>query len=751
MAIDRDAFIDNYLDELKENTESIDSSILTLKKDPENEDELNKMLRALHTIKGSSRMLKFYHIEKIVHGLENVFKGVKEERYSITNSLVRLVFITTDYLRTGARNIKQDKNDEFPIEKLLNVYNNVCTNDPYSLDGLKPDPVEQPIDSVQPDSEYSPESGDESRTDQVSDNRVSDADDVTKTISEYETIRIKISKTDKIIKLLNNMIIKQFQFKKENNVLNNLEQEFRELMSMGPAGEKNNGEKNQDYVKKENDCLKRIQQLRKGFNLDLALLERDTFELQEEILSLRMLPLELIIGSLRKMAEETAMNIEKEIDFIVSGADVMIDKIILEKLNDPVIHLVRNAIDHGIELPEERKQKGKSIAGRLEIKCYLKSGNIIIKIRDDGKGLDYEKIREKAVRLNPLQEDDIRAMDNDSLSSFLFSPGFSTKEKVDELSGRGVGLNIVRYNIENIKGKIALNSEKDKGTEFILTLPLSLATVEGFFILCTHEKFLVPSTFVKEILIINEKQKLDIVNRKAIRLRDKIIPIYNLSAILDKREMSRENRKMFVMVVESFNEMIGIVVDSIIQYASLIYKPLPPNLGNLKLIQGIVFDESYNIINILYIPEIMNRLRRSRAVEPEKESFTEEHEKKLILIVDDSYSTREIERSILELEDFNVVTACDGIDGLEKLADHHFDLIITDIKMPRMDGLAFVENLRQKDEYRQIPVIVVSSVEDTDIKEKFVSKGADSYIYKSDFDRGNLVLEVNRLIQKVKG
>ncbi|MCP4104496.1 MAG: hypothetical protein GY749_03010 [Desulfobacteraceae bacterium] len=482
MAIDRDAFIDNYLDELKENTEAIDSSVLTLKKDPENEDELNRMLRALHTIKGSSRMLKFYHIEKIVHGLENIFKGVKEERYSITNPLVQLVFITTDYLRIGAVAIKKDKNDEFPSEKLLNVFNKVCANEPYSLDGLKPDIEEQPVDSVQPGSEQSSEYRDESGT-----GRVSGADDAAKTISEYETIRIKISKTDKIIKLLNNMIIKQFQFKKENNVLNDLEQEFRELMSANPAGDINNGGKNQDYVKKENDCLKRIQQLRKGFNLDLALLERDTFELQEEILSLRMLPLELIIGSLRKMAEETAMSLEKEIDFIVSGADVMIDKIILEKLNDPVIHLVRNAIDHGIELPEERKQKGKNTAGRLEITCYLKSGNIIIKIKDDGKGLDYEKIREKAVRFNPLQEDDIRGMDNGSLSSFLFSPGFSTREKVDELSGRGVGLDIARYNIENIKGKIALDSEKDKGTEFTLTLPLSLATVEGFFILCANE------------------------------------------------------------------------------------------------------------------------------------------------------------------------------------------------------------------------------------------------------------------------
>ncbi len=203
---------------------------------------------------------------------------------------------------------------------------------------------------------------------------------------------------------------------------------------------------------------------------------------------------------------------------------------------------------------------------------------------------------------------------------------------------------------------------------------------------------------------------------------------------------------MFVMIVESLGNMIGIVLDSIIQYASLIYKPLPPNLSKLKLLQGIVFDESYNIINILYIPEIMTRFKGLRGLMPTQQAAEPLHEQKNILVVDDSYSTREIERSILELEDFHVVTAIDGIDGLEKLEEFHFDLIITDINMPRMDGLTFVQNLRQKKAYKYTPIIVVSSIEDSDMREAFASKGIRSYIIKSDFDRGNLVVEVNNLI-----
>ncbi|MDM8523237.1 response regulator [Desulfococcaceae bacterium HSG8] len=723
MTVDRDAFIDNYLDELKENMLLIDSGILTLKKNPEDENELARLLRTLHTIKGSSRMLKFNHIEKIVHGLENVFKGVKEGKYSITRDLIRLVFITTDYLQIGAGKIKESKSDELPMENLLDVFEKACSGESYSLDGLKLTSKEQVTDS-------------HSSPDPVG------KDDVAGTTSDSETIRIKVSKTEKISKLLNNLIIKQFQLKRENDVLHNLEQEFRALMSTAPGGD--NGGKSPNYAKKESKCLKGIQQLRKDFYLDLALLERDTFELQEEILSLSMMPLDLIIGPLNKMVEETAMSLDKEIDFSVTGSDVMLDKIILEKLNDPIIHLVRNSIDHGIEMPREREAKGKNSIGRLEMNCYLEGGNIIIRIKDDGKGLDYDRIRERAIELNPAQEEDIRSMDETALNTFLFTSGFSTKEKVQELSGRGVGLDIVRYNIGNIKGKIALCSEKDKGTEFVLTLPLSLATVEGFFILCANEKFLIPSTFVKEVLIINEEQKLNLVNSKAIKLRDKIIPLYDLKAILDKEVPREKSDKIFVMIVESLNEMVGMVVDSIIQYASLIYKPLPPNLNKLKPIQGIVFDESYNIINILYIPEIMNRFSKIQhiAASAEGPSYAE----KYILVVDDSYTTRKIEQSILELENYNVVTANDGIDGLEKLGEQHFDLIVTDINMPRMDGLAFVENLRQQDEYGQTPVIVVSSVSDPEIKKKFASKGANSFIVKSDFDRGNLIYEVRNLI-----
>jgi len=687
-------------------------------------------------------MLKFNRIEQIIHGLENIFKDVKEKKLLIDKSMVQLVFITTDHIRAGARNVKKFGNDHMPESDLLSIFEKICKNEPYSLEGL------QISDECLPD---------------LSDDISSELDkpcedktkkDVTEAISNQETIRIKLSQTEKMIKLLNNLIIKQFQLRKENDLINTLEEKFRDIIAMEETRNKDSEmQTNPQYSKMIGECFKHFQQLKKDFRLDLSLLEATTFELQEEIFTLRMLPMDLILGSIPKMVEETAMALDKDIDFTITGHDVMIDKIILEKLHDPIIHLIRNAVDHGIESPHEREKKGKPKTGKLEINCYLESGNIIIKIVDDGKGVDYDRIREKVIKENPDQEEEIMMMETSGLNAFLFASGFSTKEKAQELSGRGVGLNIVKYNIENIKGRIGLESEKDKGTEFKLTLPLSLATVEGFFITCAEEKFLIPSTYVKEVLIIKKEEHMTLGQKHVIILRDKIVPIYYLSAILgkekkkdDKKEEIKEKR--FVMVVESLSNMIGIIVDSIIQYASLIYKPLPPKLNKLKLIQGIVFDESYNIINILFIPEIMERFRRLRPrVEKIATPFKEES-KKTALVVDDSYSTREIERSILEIEDYKVVTAENGRVGLQMLSQNQIDIIITDINMPEMNGLEFVKNIRKIQEYATMPIIVVSSEEDPELRREFDRLAVSAQIFKQDFERGNLVQEVRRFIGK---
>ena len=359
--------------------------------------------------------------------------------------------------------------------------------------------------------------------------------------------------------------------------------------------------------------------------------------------------------------------------------------------------------------------------------------------------MDFEAIREKALNLFPDSKEEIDEMNDNSLSTFLFKPGFTTKKKISNLSGRGVGLNIVQHNIENVKGKITLSSEKGEGTTFTLSLPLSLATVDGFFIASQEERFLIPAAFVREILIVEKDDILSILNRNVIRVRDQIIPVYPLASLLDK-DVSTSQDKFSVIVVESLGDTIGIIVDSVIQFASLIYKPLPGNLVKLKVLQGIVFDENFDIINILYIPDLINRFKGVRSIEFRKRFSNEDKEYKKILVVDDSLSTREIEKSILELDGYNVELAVDGIDALEKMRDQYFHLILTDLQMPRMDGFTLIENIRRQEKFSKTPIIVVSSEANKDTVQKLKSIGANTTFNKRDFDRGSLLQKVRELI-----
>lgn len=745
MGLNRDAFIANYLEELEDNLAVVDNGILVLKKDPENVEELTRLLRALHTIKGSSRMLKFTTIEQAAHGLENVFKGVKEERYGISPDLIQLVFITTDFIRAGAEGIRTRGDDTLEAAGLMAAYEHAYAGEPYNVQELRASiPRPGAASEAESPGAAAPEEGEGAEGGAGAPGPSAPPPPPSGEAERgYETIRINVSRIEKIVKLLNNLIIRQFQLRKENEVLSDLEQRVRSLSAFAPeqAGRATLFHDEMDAA------MESLQVLKKGFVEELPQIERSIFDLQEEILSLRMLPLELILGNLGKMVEETAIIMGKEINFSTKGTELKLDKFILERLHDPIIHIVRNAIDHGIETADEREAAGKPREGSLQILCSSESGNIVIRIKDDGKGFDYARVRRRAIEMNPHQKEEIEEMEEAALNSFLFMSGFSTKEEVTDLSGRGVGLDIVKYNIEKMKGKISLTSVQGEGTEFKLSLPLSLATVNGFFISVAGEKFLIPATFVREIVIVHREEELDLLNRKGYKLRNMIIPLYPLSAILDLEDAEVTNKeKSFVVIVESLGEIVGIVVDSVIQYNSLIYKPVPKNMAGLKSIQGIVFDENYNIINILFIPEIVNRFKRIRGIDTRRRFSTASREYKKVLVVDDSFSTREIEKSILELEHYDVATATDGIDGLEKLKEQRFNLIITDIHMPRMDGLTFVENLRKDERYTDTPIIVISSDDDETKRRRFRDAGANSFIIKADFDRGNLIREVKDLI-----
>lgn len=700
MSVDRKQFTESYIAETQEHLDTINNSIISLKENPDDKEALSVLLRELHTIKGTSRMLGFSSIEEIAHGLEDVFKGIREAKYELNSRIIQLVFLTCDAISAAVKKIQENKFDGIPTTLFLNTFEKASSGSPFSIEEL-----------LAVNSKISEQADDD------------DSEGVVSSLGEIKSIRVKIDRINELIHSFDNLIIREFKLK---NHLDELEKEEKKTGS------------------------RVIQKIRKQFSEDLQQLESVVFNVQNKIFNLRMLPIDMILHPLKKMVEMEAINQQKEIHVDIPETDITLDKMILEPLSDILMHLLRNAVDHGIETPEERKRKGKYQKGFISVAIKSISNRIFINISDNGHGIDYDKVRERAIAYLPEQSEEILAMTDKDLSSFLFMSGFSTKTETSALSGRGVGLDIVRQNIERIKGKVNFTSKKDEGTSFELSLPLSLATLQGVFIIADGLKYLIPSHYIIEVTNTDPSEYINLQNQNMIRLRDEILPVYSLSSVIGTEGRLSKVASNSILIVEYLEKRIGISVSEVLRTVSVVVKPLPNMFKNFTPVQGVVFDENYAIVPILHIPELMNRMKSLLAYDMKKyEAHTIVKEYR-ILVVDDSYTTRQIEKTILETEGYLVETANDGIDALDKLKMRHYDAIVTDIKMPRMDGFVLIENIKRLSGYESIPIVVVSSVYDAESKKKFIDSGVQGYIVKSDFERGNLVTIVKDLLHGKK-
>ncbi|MBO7638336.1 MAG: response regulator, partial [Treponema sp.] len=437
------------------------------------------------------------------------------------------------------------------------------------------------------------------------------------------------------------------------------------------------------------------------------------------------------------------LKLKKSIELDIPKTEFLLDKAVLENLKGILLHLIRNSMDHGIEFPEERKAMGKPERGHINVFAQQNSNHIIIHVIDDGRGIQYEKIRKKAIELFPNDQKEIEKMSHKELEQYLYISGLTTADKTTELSGRGIGLDAVRADMEKIKGRIKIKSKENEGTSFELTIPLSLATQQGLFVHTGNMKLMIPSNYIAEIANVEESDITVIQGQSYISLHNMLIPLYFLSSIIggEQNEITSS-----VIVVEYLETQIAIVADSIDQYETVVVNPLPPVMQKLEAVQGVVYDENYAIIPILNIPDIMRRLRRLLAYDIKKYQIKNQRHNFTILVVDDSSTTRQIEQAIFETDGYMVETAVDGIDALEILKTKHVDAIVTDIKMPRMDGIVFLSNIRRLPEFDNIPIVVVSGVYDPETKERFIDAGAQAFIVKSEFQRGNLLQAVKELL-----
>lgn len=759
MEINKNDFISDYVIEAQENLDGIDNAAISLINTPRDYETLKELLRLLHTLKGSSRMMDFLQIEQVVNNLETVFKNFQANRMEISSSFCNLLLNVDEVLRRTISRIQKNKEDssytgedfgsnienfEFIIENIKAAAEGMAFTSDFSQKNVpnendsqnnsgdttdasvnsSSEEVAATTNSVYQNSTFGDSSSEnQNNMSTKTDSVAKKSDNSTPLINDTKTIKIQISQINSILQNYDKLLMRQIKLKKE---LSELKKE----------------------IKVENGTF----QIFREITENIEVLENQSVEIQKQIISLRMLPFDMILQPIKRSIFQEALKMGKNIDFDIPNSEITIDKTILESLPPIIMHLARNALDHGIESSAEREKLGKPQKGKVSITVEQISSRIFVSIKDDGRGIDYEKIRQKAMQNFPERVKEIKNADEDTLLQFIFMSGFSTKEQQTALSGRGIGLDVVRTEMEKLKGKIRVESKKNQGCLFELSLPNSLATQDGLFIQEGEKSYLILSHYVKEILTINKNNFLQMQHGSVINLHNQLIPVYDFDSITAnyqdniKKNAKTNQNEIPIVVIEYLNKKIAIMADKILHYNTVVIKPLPPILKNFQALQGVVFDENYEIIPVLNIPDVMRRFSTINVYNQKKLEMKKAPKIHSILVVDDSHTTRHIEQIILEAEGYKVTTACDGIEALEKMKVYTYDLVITDVKMPRMDGFVLVHNIRHTEGLKNIPVIVITSIFEADTQEKVISLGAQAYIVKSDFERENLVAKVKELL-----
>jgi len=741
MAIDREKFIKKYIDEGLEILSTVESLIFDIKDGVSVEDDLATLLRSLHTLKGTSRMLEFKRIEELSHSLESVFVAIREQRIGFSENALKLILSSLDILKDGINVLQDTKDDNIEIDEYVKNLVLLAANEEYSLPkteksaSIKRQSTEK--EAVLP---QKPETMQVSAEKEAA-NKTPTAEKRKDTKSE--SIRVPLEKIDEIIKSIASLHTLEISAKSlsQNSIeITKLMKDFSKSLK---EYKKYDSIQTANFRKLERMC-ERLNSALKNYFIDAENSIRTAYD---RVISLRTLPISTIFDSYPRYVFHLSQELGKKIKLTIEGQENEIDKNIIETISEVFIHLVRNAVDHGIETPQERINAGKDETGKLSIICSRESGNMKIIISDDGRGIDIEKIRQKAVKSGFVAEVAAASLTKEELINLIFQSGFSTSGNISNVSGRGVGMDVVRECVESLKGSILVDSVQGEGSKFTIIVPLSIAALMGFPIECNGMKFIIPANFVEAIMLLNRDDIITVVDKPEIKYNDRIIKLYYLSQILQiKTDAVGASDILFVVIIRSYEDIAAIAVNNIDSMRAVILKTMPAFMENMSIFSGIVLNEDYEMVSVLHIPTVIKIAKRIKTLDIKKHAIEFEKLKKSILIVDDSLPIREIESEILSSEGYVVDTAADGAQALKAAKTKHYDLICTDLNLPVMDGFMLIENLKKNDDLSKIPIIVISSMDNEEEQKRTFQLGASRYIVKNSFNNHNLLDAVNSLV-----
>lgn len=731
---DKSIFLKQFQQEAEEHIQALNQGLLSLEKDPQNRQILDEIFRVAHTLKGSCTMMGFQDLRDLAHAMEDVLDAARSRQKTLASEDVDILFETLDNIKMlleGKGEGQEAKVDVSPqVGKIRDIL-----KQKEAAQGGKPSETAPPVEqagSAPPATRAAAQAGD--------------------------SIRVEVNKLDYLLNLTGELTISRGR----------LYEMLRELRRLRPKIEAVEGvlhELKEESYQLPPELQEGAQLLVNDFSKikdTLSELTEKLFEasgrvdiyssqIQEGVMQIRMLPLSTVFALFPRMVRDGAKEQGKQINLHVKGSGTELDKRIIDQIQDPLKHLINNAMDHGIESPQERRAAGKPESGTIWLRAYPRGSQVIIESEDDGRGIDPERIKQSAVRKGLITEEEaLHIEDEEQIFKFLFTPGFSTADQITKRSGRGVGLDAVKERVEQLKGSVEITSKKGKGTKFVIRLPLTLSLTEVLLVMEAGESFAIPLSNIEEMVRVRVGDVQRVGDKEAIPLRDQLVPLVKLATLLALPRTAQTVRSFPVVVVGSGERRLGIWVDQLIGKQEIVIKSFGSFLPRVENLAGATILGSGEIVPILDVLQMIQHAKKTGRLSarrgPSAQPAVIPAKKRTILVVEDSLTTRELERGLLEAAGFQVVTAIDGQDGMEKLKTQKFDLVLADIEMPRMDGLSLIRQMRTQEAHRDIPVVIVTTRDSDEDKRKGMEAGADAYFVKSQFDQDNLLETVRRLI-----
>ncbi len=757
--------LDTFKVELDDQLQTITDGLLRLEKGPADADRqelLNGIFRAAHNIKGASRGVGVSKVAEIAHHLEDLFSAFKQANNTPAPTVIDLCLETLDQIRAAMAAHSDGRSLDVDLTALYARLHQAMAGDvPNVTDAPQPLPAQQ---KAPPASSAAADAADgKDMPAAVDDAPVAEmSDEPARGKSEgQEAIRVTTDKLDRVAALAEELQVAKISVEDQYAAMGRLHTEIEQLTRLWQRGVqllRHNGAAAmpndvRQWLTGGADALHRVQassgQLHKTMRSSNSRIGFISSGLQGDVRMLRLVPAATLLRPLTRSVRDIARDLGKQVDLAISGDDIELDRAVLEGLRDPLMHLLRNAIDHGLETPDERAALGKPETGTIEIEVYSAGGQICLEIKDDGKGIDAEKIVAVAIKKRLVKAEDVEAMDERTRLNLIFRPGFSSKDIITDVSGRGVGLDVVAANLRELKGIVDLSTEVGTGTTFTLTVPLTLSTERGLMVRAGGQSFVIPSIAVERIVETERKDILDVTASQAILLDGRPLPLRDLAMTLElEQPVSLEADRLPVVIVSKGWQAVALLVDEVEGEREIVIKRLQPPLAAVRNVNGATLTGGGDIVMVLNAGDLVeSALSRGALVQRDSiATSVEPIEAQRILVVDDSITTRTLERNILEARGYAVEVATDGKEAWKILEQRRFDLVVTDIEMPEMNGFELTERIKTSDRLTGLPVVIVSSLSKEAEKKRGIEVGADAYIVKGQFETAVLLDVVQQLI-----